>query len=74
MRKPIYSARVDLDWRAVGVLKDGTFIWFWVESHKPYVSLLLSPLRVHKPFFKVGLQLTKGFSLASTIQSAQSTS
>ncbi len=26
---PIYSARVDLDWRAVGVLKDGTLIWFW---------------------------------------------
>jgi hypothetical protein len=23
---PIYSARVDLDWRAVGVLKDGTLI------------------------------------------------
>ena len=31
---PIYSARVDLDWRAVGVLKDGTLIWFWVGSHK----------------------------------------
>jgi hypothetical protein len=24
---PIYSARVDLDWRAVGVLKDNTVIW-----------------------------------------------
>ena len=31
---PIYSARVDLDWRAVGVLNDGTLIWFWVGSHK----------------------------------------
>ena len=39
---PIYSARVDLDWRAVGVLKDGTLIWFWVGSHKAYESLLRS--------------------------------
>jgi len=37
---PIYSARVDLDWRAVGVLKDGTLIWFWVGSHKAYEALL----------------------------------
>ena len=39
---PIYSARVDLDWRAVGVLKDGTLIWFWVGSHKAYEALLRS--------------------------------
>ena len=37
-----YSARVDLDWRAVGVLKDGTLIWFWVGSHKAYEVLLRS--------------------------------
>ena len=39
---PIYSARVDLDWRAVGVLKDGTLILFWVGSHKAYEALLRS--------------------------------
>ena len=39
---PIYSARVDLDWRAVGLLKDGTLIWFWVGSHTAYESLLRS--------------------------------
>jgi hypothetical protein len=39
---PIYSARVDLDWRAVGVLKDGTLIWFWVGSHKAYETMLRS--------------------------------
>ncbi len=39
---PIYSARVDLDWRAVGVLKDGTLIWFWVGSHQAYEALLRS--------------------------------
>ncbi len=37
---PIYSARVDLDWRAVGVLKDGTLIWFWVGPHQAYENLL----------------------------------
>ncbi len=25
---PVYSARVDLDWRAVGVLQGDTLIWF----------------------------------------------
>jgi len=37
---PIYSARVDLDWRAVGVLKEGTLVWFWVGSHQQYEALL----------------------------------
>jgi hypothetical protein len=37
---PIYSARVDLDWRAVGVLKDDTMVWFWVGPHGEYEELL----------------------------------
>lgn len=41
-RLPIYSARVDLDWRAVGVLKDDTMVWFWVGSHREYEALLKS--------------------------------
>jgi ABC-type phosphonate transport system ATPase subunit len=39
---PIDSARVDLDWRAAGVLKDGTLNWFWVGSHQTYEALLRS--------------------------------
>ena len=39
---PIYSARVDLDWRAVGVLRDDTVVWFWVGSHQHYEELLRS--------------------------------
>jgi len=39
-RLPIYSARIDLDWRAVGVLKDDTLIWFWVGAHSKYEDLL----------------------------------
>ena len=39
-RLPIYSARVDLDWRAVGVLKGDTMLWFWVGPHREYEALL----------------------------------
>jgi hypothetical protein len=37
---PIYSVRIDLDWRAVGVLKGDTVIWFWIGSHDDYDRLL----------------------------------
>jgi hypothetical protein len=40
--EPIYSVRVDLDWRAVGVLDDDTVIWFWVGPHAEYEALLRS--------------------------------
>jgi hypothetical protein len=39
---PIYSARVDLDWRAVGVLRDNIVVWFWVGFHQHYEELLRS--------------------------------
>ena len=38
--EPIYSARVDLDWRALGVLEAGTLVWFWVGPHDEYDALL----------------------------------
>ena len=38
--KPIYSARVDLDWRALGVLEAETVVWFWVGPHDEYDALL----------------------------------
>ena len=41
-RLPIYSARVDLDWRAVGILDEGTLVWFWVGPHPHYEALLKS--------------------------------
>lgn len=37
---PIYSVRIDLDWRAVGVLKDGVVIWYWIGTHSDYERLL----------------------------------
>ena len=37
---PIYSVRIDLDWRAFGVLKQGVVIWFWIGPHCEYERLL----------------------------------
>ena len=39
---PIYSVRIDLDWRAVGVLREGKVIWFWIGPHDEYEKLLSS--------------------------------
>jgi hypothetical protein len=36
---PIYSVRVDLDWRAVGVLREGIMVWFWIGPNE-YERLL----------------------------------
>jgi hypothetical protein len=41
-RLPIYSARVDLDWRAIGLLEEDTVVWFWVGPHRHYEALLKS--------------------------------
>lgn len=37
---PIYSARIDLDYRAVGLRKDDGVTWDWVGNHTDYDRLL----------------------------------
>lgn len=37
---PIYSVRIDIDWRAVGILEGDTVVWFWIGSHPDYERLL----------------------------------
>ena len=37
---PIYSVRIDLDWRALGVMKESVVIWFWIGPHGEYEKLL----------------------------------
>ncbi|WP_375513947.1 type II toxin-antitoxin system RelE/ParE family toxin [uncultured Nostoc sp.] len=37
---PIYSARINRDYRAVGQLDEETVIWFWAGSHAEYDMLL----------------------------------
>jgi hypothetical protein len=37
---PIYSVRINRDYRAVGQLDQDTIIWFWIGSHAEYNLLL----------------------------------
>jgi len=37
---PIYSVRIDRDWRAVGTLQEGVMVWFWIGPHNDYERLL----------------------------------
>ena len=41
--RPIYSVRITRDYRAVGIQKDESVIWFWIGSHEDY-DLLLAQL------------------------------
>lgn len=38
--EPIYSARIGLHYRAVGIMDGDSISWFWVGSHANYDSLL----------------------------------
>jgi hypothetical protein len=37
---PVYSARVGLRYRAVGILRGDDISWFWIGSHAEYDTLL----------------------------------
>ena len=37
---PVYSARVGLHYRAVGMLDGENIVWFWIGSHAEYDALL----------------------------------
>ncbi len=39
-RRPIYSVRIALGWRAVGVKEGEYMIWFWIGSHAEYDKLI----------------------------------
>ena len=38
--EPIYSARVDDDYRVLGLFEGDTLYWFWVGKHNDYTKLL----------------------------------
>jgi hypothetical protein len=38
--EPIYSVRIALGWRAVGVRSGDVIIWYWVGSHADYDKLI----------------------------------
>ncbi len=39
-RRPVYSARVSIGYRALGVLEQGDIVWFWIGPHHEYDRLL----------------------------------
>lgn len=38
----LYSVRIGLGWRALGLLDDETITWFWIGSHADYDMLIES--------------------------------
>ena len=39
-RQPIYSARVSLNYRALGLMEKEHVYWFWIGTHAEYDELL----------------------------------
>ena len=39
-RQPIYSVRVGIDYRALGLREADQIYWFWIGSHAEYDELL----------------------------------
>jgi hypothetical protein len=39
-RTAVYSVRIAIGWRALGVLDGDTVIWFWIGSHAEYDSIV----------------------------------
>ena len=37
---PVYSVRIDANYRALGVIRKDIVIWFWIGAHAEYERLL----------------------------------
>jgi hypothetical protein len=38
--RPIFSVRITIDYRALGVRDEDTMVWFWIGGHEDYDKLL----------------------------------
>lgn len=38
--EPLYSVRIGLGWRALGLLEGDIITWFWIGSHAEYDKLI----------------------------------
>lgn len=38
--KSIYSVRIGLNYRAIGVKEESTMIWFWIGTHEEYNNII----------------------------------
>jgi hypothetical protein len=39
-KEPIFSVRIGLSYRALGIKEDEVMIWFWIGSHEEYNNLI----------------------------------
>jgi murein DD-endopeptidase MepM/ murein hydrolase activator NlpD len=39
-KSPVYSVRVGIGWRALGLKQGNTMLWFWIGPHAEYDRLL----------------------------------
>ena len=39
-QEPIYSARINDNYRVLGLLEEDTVTWFWIGNHQEYEQLL----------------------------------
>jgi len=40
LRQPIYSVRISLNYRVLGLLENDHIYWFWIGGHTEYEELL----------------------------------
>ena len=38
--RPIYSVRISMDYRAIGIRNGSDMIWYWIGSHAEYDKLI----------------------------------
>ena len=38
--EPIYAARININYRAVGIVDNEDIVWFWIGPHTEYEKLL----------------------------------
>jgi hypothetical protein len=41
-REPVYSVRIGISYRALGLLEGDTVTWFWIGIHDDYARILKS--------------------------------
>ena len=39
-REPMYSVRIGLHYRAIGLLEDDSIFWWWIGSHADYDKVI----------------------------------
>jgi len=37
---PIYSARIGLSYRVLGIMKEDVLIWYWIGTHSEYDKII----------------------------------